>query len=235
MQHRWVSRIVFAALAAVMMASGASVPAEEAAVEADSPKMTPLEIELPRPMFVGTPRNIVSANLEMLSAERPAPVMVPEGTVNVALDKPVTASDEEPIIGDVELITDGDKEGAEGYFVEFGPGLQWVQIDLEDRFAIHAIAVWRYHSQARVYRDVVIQISDDPDFVQGVTTVFNNDHDNSAGLGAGEDKEYIETFEGRAIAVDGVVGRHVRLYSNGNTSDEMNHYIEVEVYATPVG
>lgn len=227
--------MIFAALAVVMVASAASVPAEEAEVDAGGAGMVALQLELPKPMFVGTPKNIVSANLEKPSGDKPAPVMVPEGTVNVALGKPVTASDEEPIIGDAELITDGDKEGAEGYFVEFGPQLQWVQIDLEAPHAIHAIALWHYHSQARVYRDVVIQVSDDADFVQGVTTVYNNDHDNSAGLGAGEDKEYIETFEGRLVAVDGVTGRYVRLYSNGNTSDDMNHYIEVEVYATPAG
>ena len=27
-----------------------------------------------------------------------------------------------------------------------------------------------------------------------------------------------------------VKGRYVRLYSNGNTSNDTNHYIEVEVY-----
>ena len=28
-------------------------------------------------------------------------------------------------------------------------------------------------------------------------------------------------------------GRYVRLYSKGNTSNDMNHYVEVEVYGTP--
>jgi hypothetical protein len=31
----------------------------------------------------------------------------------------------------------------------------------------------------------------------------------------------------------GATGRYVRLYSNGNTSDELNHYIEVEVFGQP--
>ena len=44
----------------------------------------------------------------------------------------------------------------------------------------------------------------------------------------------IETYDGRPIAVKGVKGRYVRLYSNGNTSDELNHYTEVEVYGKPV-
>ena len=29
-------------------------------------------------------------------------------------------------------------------------------------------------------------------------------------------------------------GRYIRLYSNGNTSDNANHYVEVEVWGNPV-
>ncbi|MBR4171661.1 MAG: hypothetical protein IKR48_08430, partial [Kiritimatiellae bacterium] len=61
-------------------------------------------------------------------------------------------------------------------------------------------------------------------------TVFNNDHDNSAKLGKGKDKEYIETSEGRPFAINGVKARYVRFYSNGNTSNEKNHYTEVDIY-----
>ena len=114
--------------------------------------------------------------------------------------------------------------------MELGPGVQWVQIDLGKSSEIWAVVVWHFHSEPRVYRDVVIQISDDPDFIQNVKTVFNNDHENQAGLGIGKDLEYIETYDGRPFAVKGVKGRYVRLYSNGNTSNQMNHYTEVEVY-----
>ena len=31
----------------------------------------------------------------------------------------------------------------------------------------------------------------------------------------------------------GAKGRYVRLYSSGNTSNDMNHYVEVEVYGSP--
>ena len=41
---------------------------------------------------------------------------------------------------------------------------------------------------------------------------------------------YLEKNEGKLIDAKGTRGRYVRLYSNGNTSDDMNHYIEVEVY-----
>jgi hypothetical protein len=68
-----------------------------------------------------------------------------------------------------------------------------------------------------------------------VKTIFNNDADNSDGLGAGKDPAYIETNQGRLMPVkEPVQGRYVRLYSNGNTSNPSNHYIEVEVYGKPV-
>jgi len=124
-------------------------------------------------------------------------------------------------------------DAAIGFFVELGPMPQWVQIDLGSSHALSAILLWHYHSQARVYRDVVVQVSDDPAFKAGVTTVFNNDHDNSSKLGVGPDKEYIEVAEGRLIDPKSVKGRYVRLYSNGNTTNDLNHYVEVEVYGSP--
>jgi hypothetical protein len=192
-----------------------------------------LKTEFPKPMFVGTPKDIRTPNLEPpRKGERP-PFMVPEGTQNVSLKKTVTSSDSAPIIGDLAQITDGDKEGADGSFVELAPGKQYVQIDLEKPCVISAILIWHYHAQARVYRDMVVQFADDPDFITNVRTMFNNDHDNSSGLGIGKDKEYIETFEGRLIDTKGERARYVRLYSSGSTSGEVNHYIEVEVFGKP--
>jgi hypothetical protein len=192
-----------------------------------------LELKLPKPMFVGTPKNIRSPNLERITGKKRGPFYVPPGTTLVSLKKTVTGSDTAPVIGELEFVTDGEKSGEEGYFVELGPMVQWVQIDLEDTYSLHAILIWHYHSQARVYRDVIVQVSEDPDFISGVKTIFNNDHDNSAGMGIGKDKEYIEVNEGRLIDPRGVKARYVRLFSRGNTSNEMNHYVEVEVYGTP--
>lgn len=192
-----------------------------------------LKTELPPVYLEGTPVEIKVANLAP-EETKPPTIMVPPGTTNVAKGKPVKSSDDFIIIGDITAITDGDKEGGEGYYVEIASGLQWVQLDLGAPQEIHAIWLWHYHSQKRAYHDVVVQISDDPDFATGVTTVFNDDYDNSAGMGVGKDKPYVENNIGKAIKVDGVKGRFVRLYSRGNTSNEMNHYIEVEVYGKPV-
>jgi hypothetical protein len=194
----------------------------------------PLKLDLPRPLFVGTPRPLKLPNLEKPRTGRRPDLMVPAGTVNLSKGKPVTASDSLPVIGELTLITDGDKSGGDGTYVEFGPGVQWVQVDLQTPAKIAAIAVWHFHSQARAYHDVIVQVSDDPEFKKDVHTLFNNDDNNSAGLGVGTDPAYIETYEGRLIEGKGVVGRYVRLYSNGNTSDELNHYVEVEVYGQAV-
>jgi hypothetical protein len=193
-----------------------------------------LKIQLPKPMFVGTPRNIKTPNLEPITGKPRGPFYVPAGTQLVSLKKPVTSSDRQPVIGELSYVTDGEKSGEDGYFVELGPGPQWVQLDLKEPYLIQAIIVWHYHSQARVYRDVVVQVSEDKDFINGVVTLFNNDHDNTLGLGAGRDREYIETYEGKLIDGRGARARYVRLWSNGNTSNDMNHYVEVEVYGLPV-
>jgi len=193
----------------------------------------PLKLELPKPFFLGTPTPVQLPNLERPRTGKRPDFLVPAGAVNLAKGAPVTSSDDLPVIGELAYLTDGEKSGADGTFVELGPGLQWVQIDLGKPATLFAIVFWHFHSQPRAYHDVVVQVSDDPAFKSGVQTVFNNDHDNSAKLGRGADPAYMETFEGRIVDPKVLTGRYVRLYSAGNTSDELNHYIEVEVYGLP--
>lgn len=199
----------------------------------DGESLRALVLELPTPAFKGTPKNIRVANLRPVrKGPRPMP-LVPADVSNVALGRPVTSSDPEPIIGELSVVTDGDKQAEEGEYVELGFGQQWVQVDLGEPMEIFAIVLWHYHMEGRVYHDVIVQVSDDPDFIEDVTTVYNDDHDNSSGLGAGEDQAYVETFEGRLIDARRVVGRYVRCLSRGNTSNDMNHYTELEVYGRP--
>jgi hypothetical protein len=93
--------------------------------------------------------------------------------------------------------------------------------------------MWHYHKQSRVYKDVVVQVADDADFIKNVRTIFNNDNENALGLGAGTNMNYVETAEGKLIDAKGIVGRYIRCYSNGNSSNDLNNYIEVEVYGQP--
>ena len=221
------TKIVFAFIAVILViAIGISNKSKS--------RLVPLEIKLPRAMFVGTEKPIRVSNLKKLSTEDRPPFLVPVGTTNVALGKPVTSSDEEPLIGEIEMITDGDKEAADGSFMELGPTLQHVTIDLLTKYEIYAIMVWHYHQNPQVYFDVVVQVADDSDFITNVKTLFNNDTNNSAGLGVGTDMHYVEIHKGELIDAKGVKARYVRLYSNGNNHNDLNHYVEVEVYGNPV-
>ena len=193
-----------------------------------------LKLKLPKPMFIGTPTNIRSPNLEKVTGKSRPPFYVPQGTVLLSAKKKVTSSDNAPVIGELDMITDGEKSGGDGFFVELGPATQWVQVDLGASRPLYAILVWHYHSQARVYRDVVAQVSDDPAFKTGVTTVFNNDSDNSAGLGVGTDREYFEMQFGRVVPCNGIKARYVRGYTRGSNQSAFNCWQEIEVYALPV-
>lgn len=176
--------------------------------------------------------NLEPVDFEALKARRS--FLVPPGTKNVALGKPVTSSDSVRVVGSLALITDDEKQESsindvDNSLVELAPGLQWVQIDLGESCRIWKVLLW--HSlRIAAYLDVVVQVSDDPQFQKGVTTIFNNDHDNSSGLGKGSDPAYIENSFGRLIEGNGVRGRYVRFYSHGNTGDDLNHYLEASVY-----
>jgi hypothetical protein len=201
---------------------------------AQNEERVPLPVVLPKPAFAGTPsNNPPGANVEKpLGKPRPVP-LVPRGTVNLALRKKVTSANP-PFEGSLALVTDGDKEAREGVAVELKPRLQWVQIDLAAAGKLSYILVWHYHNEPIVVHKVIVQVSNDPNFIEGVTTLYNNDVDNTAGMGIGRDREYWETSEGRLIDARGVTARYVRLYSRQSTHrDPLNRYTEVEVWGQP--
>jgi hypothetical protein len=189
---------------------------------------------MPKPLFAGTPLPDSNPPPNLDKSGKPTlEVQAPEGVSLLSKGKPVTSSDPAPLpSGDAEslkLITDGDKEGDDGFFADLMPGKQWVQIDLGESKEIWLVWLWHFHKQAVIYRDVVVQVSDDPE-MKNATVVYNNDFDNSAEFGVGQDQSWVETNNGRAMPVKGVKGRYVRLWSNGRNIDDMNQYIEVEVY-----
>jgi hypothetical protein len=197
----------------------------------------PLPLKLPHPKLIGTPKSFTGARLSKCTPSlwlpRP-PFYAPKGTANLALNRPVTASDSDPVVGELKQITDGNKEAGEGNFVELGPNLQYVQIDLGRPSILYAMLIWHDHQYFTVYHDVVVQVADDKDFITNVRTLFSNDHDNSSGLGIGQDwAEYLETFNGLLVPAEGILARYVRLYSNGSTDSDLNRYTEVEVWGQP--
>ena len=91
-----MNKQVFAcALAAAMMLAAASAGQEAGKVE--------LKLTLPKPMFIGTPTNIKSANLEVITGKSRAAFFVPVGTKLLSLKKPIQSSDSQPVIGELPL------------------------------------------------------------------------------------------------------------------------------------
>ncbi len=207
------------------------------AVESPTPQpqvagLVPIDLELPVPAFRGTPVPMEVPNVEKPRGKPREPFLAPEGTVNLSRGRPTHGSDPAPVAGEYDYVTDGDKEASDFGYVELRPGSQWVQVDLGQKSTIYAVLAWHSHAEARVYNDVIVQVSDDPDFLDAAT-VFNNDYDNSSGQGIGQDMGYVETSEGKLIDCQGHEGRYVRLYCNGSHIDVKNHYTEVEVYGKP--
>ncbi len=160
---------------------------------------------------------------------RRPPFFVPKGFDSLlSIGKKVTSNDMTPTIGSLDQVTDGIKQD-ELEFVVLNGTNKWIQIDLLEPFSISAIIIWRHITYRRIYRNVVVQIGNDNDFKNSFT-LFNSDTNNILGLGIGKDYEYIETEEGKLIDAKCIKARYVRLHSNGNYSNNDNHYLEVEVY-----
>ena len=204
-----------------------------AAVAAFADEKVPLKIKLPAPHSIGTPKENKSTNLEPDPGpgKLRAPIMVPADCQKMLVteDTPVTTS-EEAVTGENEYVVDADKTPDATCMLQLPTGLQWVQLDLGAEHVISAVCVWHDQGDDRAYKDVIVQISNDKDFKTGVTTIFNNDHDNSAKLGKGRDKEYRERNDGRPMDAKLVKGRYVRCYSNGSSSEPVNNYVEIEVF-----
>jgi hypothetical protein len=195
------------------------------------PSLVPLILELPAAAFKGTPKDLqVGPNVEPLSDKPRAPMLVPPDLQNLAPDSTVTCSDKNVPADHLAKLIDGNKEASDQSIIFLRKGRQWVQMDLGSPQELFALVIWHAHNMAKVYHDVIVRVADNPDFTEKVRTIFNNDSDNSSGLGVGKDREYFETYEGKLINARGVKARYIRFYSNGSTESALNEYTEIEVY-----
>jgi hypothetical protein len=217
--------------AALMISNFAGAPPTRAA---EAKALAPLPLELPSPTLKGTPEDLPAGpNIEPRSDKPRPPFMAPKGTKNLALKKKVTGSDARPFTGTYDQVSDGEKEAFDDQVVEMRRGAQWVQVDLGAPATIYAIALWHDHRWLQVYKCIIVQAADDPDFTNNVRTIFNNDMDNSAGRGIGTDKQYFETEQGKLNDAKAVKARYVRCYSKGSNLSAINCIQEVEVYGLP--
>ena len=196
-----------------------------------------IKFVLPPPHITGTPKEIKSDNLEPDRGQgklRPPIMVEPEYAKKLTNEDTKVTTSEEPVTGDAEYVVDGDKTLDATAMLQLPSGLQWVQLDLGAEHTISAICVWHDQGDDRVYKDVIMQISNDEKFADKtkITTVFNNDHDQTSklGLGKGPDKEYRERNDGRPVDAKLTKGRYARVYSAGSSSEPTNNYIEIEVF-----
>ncbi|MFO1475168.1 MAG: hypothetical protein U1F98_00780 [Verrucomicrobiota bacterium] len=208
--------------------------AAAATASADGTNLVPLKLKLPSPAFVGTPVNLqIGPEVEPMPKGPRPPFLVPAGLTNLAPAGKLTCSDTNASPDALAKIVDGNKDLTDGSVVLIRKGPQYVQFDLGAPEEIYAILIWHAYDAPKIYRDVVVQVADDAAFTQNVRTLFNNDRENHAGRGAGTDKQYFETNEGRLIDAKGQVAQFVRTYSRGSTESALNEYTEVEIYGRP--
>jgi hypothetical protein len=208
----------------------ASIAVASSAIAAD---LVAIKFELPDPHSSGTPKEIKSDNLEPDPGpgKYRAPIMVPVGfDKKITTEDTVVTASAEANTGDNEYVVDGDKTADITCALQLPDGLQWVQLDLGSERTVSAVCVWHDQGDDRVYKDVIVQLSNDAKFQKDVVTIFNNDHDNTAKLGKGSDKEYRERNDGRPIDGKMTKARYLRCYSAGSSSEPINNFIEIEVY-----
>lgn len=200
---------------------------------ADGDNLEPLPIKFPEPTLRGTPEDLPAGpNIEPPPKQDPPPFLAPAGIKNVAAGKTVTSSSR-PFSGELSQVTDGKKEAFDSEAIEMRKGTQWVQVDLGAPHTIYAVAMWHDHRYIQITRDVILQASNDPEFKEGVHTLYNNDADDSSGQGAGNDKEYFETKYGKVVDAKGIQARYIRGYSKGTSVTSLNCWQEIEVYGVP--
>ena len=162
-------------------------------------------------------------------------IKVPVGVSNLCVNAEVS-SDSKPIIGALHCAVDGSKKAESGH-VEFGSGIHWIQIDFGTNSEIFVIWIWRHYYGAHdwVCSNVVVQVSNDKEFGKDVSTVFNNDSDDSIGRGIGTDNFYVASYIGKPIILSPVIyGRYVRIYGEGGIRSNSNNFREIEIYGKGV-
>lgn len=199
--------------------------------ESGAADLVPLDIKLPSPAFRGTPTEIQTNSYTEPYSDKPRPAfMVPPGLKNLAPGAKLSSSDTNTTPESLAKITDGDKESSDGSIIFLRRGTQYVQMDLGSPSELFAVIIWHAHNVPKVCHDVIVQIADDADFTKNARTIFNNDQDNSSGLGIGTEREYFETHQGKLIDAKGQKARFIRFYSKGSTESALNEYTEIEVY-----
>src|SRR5277367_5879075 len=127
-----------------------SVMADEPATSGAG--LVPLRLNLPAPVFAGTPKEAPhGVDVEPTPDKPPPPLMVPPDVKNLAPAGKISCSDHGASASALAKITDGNKRADEDAIVLLRKGLQWVQFDLGATREIFAVVFWHAHDIPKVY------------------------------------------------------------------------------------
>ncbi|MGG7058851.1 discoidin domain-containing protein [Clostridium tertium] len=161
-----------------------------------------------------------------------------EVSTNLALNKNITGkwtetNDDVTVNKDKPLANVVNDNKSVNDYADFGSddntGSSYIQVDLGKVSDVESINLYRYWSDARIYKGTVIALSETEDFSNPVI-VYNSDAENVHGLGAGTDSTYTETEDGKTVTLNEVTkARYVRVYMHGSNKGNTNHIVELEV------
>ena len=197
-------------------------------------ELVPLKLDLPAPHFRGHSQGCAQARERRAHLGQAA--SAPHGSGGVRNRAPagkISCSDTNATAGMLAKITDGNKEAVDTSIVSLRKGVQYVQFAPPGagRFAV-GIGRVRYAEDLSlrggpggrrrgVHRQRPHALQQRHPREQG-------------GPGAGTDREYFETNEGKLIDAKGAKGRYAPGRIRAGSSDSaLNEYTEVEIYGRP--
>jgi hypothetical protein len=136
-------------------------------------------------------------------------------TTDIANGKTAITTSSTPLSGSTTLLTDGSTSSSP--YINLNTGTQWIQVDLGASYSLSAVKLWHYWQDGRTYGSVQVKVSTNGLFSGEETTVFNGPN-------------YTETSNGKLINFAPITARYIRAYSNGNSVNGNNHYVELRAY-----
>ena len=160
---------------------------------------------------------------------------ITDDSENVAYQKPVTIDGEWVPVNCTDGVPGTLNDGVNDPWHAVGTRngtTGWATIDFGAEYMINRVYQSAWGNWA--FRDVIIQLSTTPDFTPESTyTVYNNDHDNSEGYGAGINEAYVEAgnYAGHTFEFEPVPARYIRSRNLSVQNETERHSIWTEIMA----
>lgn len=148
--------------------------------------------------------------------------------VNQSASIAPTSSTSSAVAGELAKITNGDNNS---WCDLGGSGPHEVTVDLGVVKTLRQIKVWGLFHNTRMYSDRIVRISENG---SDWYTIFNNDSDNSAGVGIGTHSEYIETQDGKVFTIPDINAQYIQVWSGDDNLGGNATLVEIEAFESIV-